>query len=383
MNENENETNLPVEGEVPKKSRKKFFQRRSSWFLVGFLVMLLIILIGVLIGIPKGINDRVRLAETQASPKIQAQLESAKLDIEEERYQVALERLDWILEEMAPFMSQEELEEVGLLYSQTLLKISTSGKPTPVPSPTPTQLAFTPTPDLRGEEELYTTAQSLLANQAWNEVIQTLEALRNKNLTYKAIQVDGMLYVALRNRGVQKILAEGSLEPGLYDLALAEQFAPLDSAAEGYRTWTRYYLTGASFWGVDWAQVVFYFEQVYPMLPNLRDGTFMTATERYRVGAIEYAKELAEIGDFCQAQAYFEKALAIQADPEVQLLAVDAAEACLGDSNPPSTAPTPEPTEKPDRTKQPTEEPTEEPAVTPTETPPAEPTEEPTVVPTE
>jgi len=119
------------------------------------------------------------------------------------------------------------------------------------------------------------------------------------------------------------------------------------------------------------------------MLPNLRDGTFMTATERYRVGAIEYAKELAEIGDFCQAQAYFEKALAIQADPEVQLLAVDAAEACLGDSNPPSTAPTPEPTEKPDRTKQPTEEPTEEPAVTPTETPPAEPTEEPTVVPTE
>jgi tetratricopeptide (TPR) repeat protein len=193
-----------------------------------------------------------------------------------------------------------------------------------------------------------------------------MEALRQNNLTYRSVQVDGMMYLALRNRGMQKILAEGSLEPGLYDLALAERYAPLDSRAEGIRTWTRLYLTGASYWDVDWSQVVFYFEQVYPQLPNLRDATFMTATERYRIGAIEYAKQLLAAGEYCQAQEYFENALAISADPEVQPLAQDAAEACSAGLAPPEPpqeevqTPTPTPGEETQVTPEPTQAPTEE-----------------------
>jgi len=378
MNEKDLESTQKVEATTEKEPKKKFFERRSSWFFMGFLLVLLIILVGVLLGIPKGINDRVSLAETQASPKIQSQLESARLDIEEERYQLALDRLDWILEEMSPYMSDEELAEVGELYSQTLLKRSSSGTPTPLPSPTPTVPVNTPTPDLRGEEELFTTAQQQIASEAWNEAIQTLEALRQKNLDYKSVQVDGMLYVALRNRGVQKILVEGSLEPGIYDLTLAERFAPLDSTAEGYRTWTRLYLTGASFWGVDWAQVVYFFEQVYPALPNLRDGTNMTATERYRIGAIEYASQLAAAGQFCEAQEYYDKAQSISSDPVVQPTAQWAAEECFEIQNPPtpvpSTTPTPTPT---------TEAPTVEPTEATTEAPTEAPTEEPTVAPEE
>jgi len=377
MTEKNTNHTQPVEGENPQRFKKKFLEKRSSWFLLGIFVMVLIILIGMLLGVPRGINDRVKLAEAQAAPKVQAQLESAKLDIEEGRYQVALDRLDWILEEMSPYLDEEELAEVGELYSQTLLQLTSIGAAAAMPTPTPTQPAHTPTPDLRGEEELYTTAQQQLAAEAWNEVIQTLETLRQKNLSYKPIQVDGMLYVALRNRGLQKILAEGSLEPGIYDLTLAERFAPLDSSAEGIRTWTRYYLTGASYWGVDWAQVVFYFEQVYPMLPNLRDGTFMTTTERFRLGAIEYAKQLADAEEYCLAQEYFEKALAIQADPLVQPLASEVADKCYQINNPPvqeqPAEPTPGPTVTPGES--PTEGPTEVPTEEPTEEPTAEPTE--------
>ena len=377
MTENSNDHTQPVEGEKPERLKKKFLEKRSSWFLLGIFVMVLFILIGMLLGVPRGINDRVKLAEAQAGPKVQAQLESAKLDIEEGRYQVALDRLDWILDEMSPYLDDEVLAEVGDLYSKTLLQLTSIGAAAAMPSPTPTQPEHTPTPDLRGEEELYTTAQQQLAAEAWNEVIQTLETLRQKNLSYKPIQVDGMLYVALRNRGLQKILAEGSLEPGIYDLTLAERFAPLDSSAEGIRTWTRYYLTGASYWGVDWAQVVFYFEQVYPMLPNLRDGTFMTTTERFRLGAIEYAKQLADAEEYCLAQEYFEKAMAIQADPLVQPLANEVADKCYQINNPPvqeqPADPTPGPTGTPvvapteGPTEVPTEEPTEEPTATPAE----------------
>jgi tetratricopeptide (TPR) repeat protein len=363
-----------------KRPKKKFLERRSSWIFLTFLLAFLIVLVGGILGIPKGINDRVQLAEAQALPKVQAQLESAQQDIAEERYEVALGRLDWILDEMAPYLSQEKLDEVGELYSQTLLNLSAYSTPTPMPSPTPTVPVATPTPDLRGEEELYTTAQQQIAEEAWEEAIQTLEALRQKNLDYKTIQVDGMQYVALRNRGVKKILVDGSLEPGIYDLTLAERFAPLDASAEGFRTWARYYLTGASYWGVDWSQVVYYFEQVYPMLPNLRDGTFMTATERFRYAAIEYAEELEAAGDVCAAQEYLEKALAISPDPELQADAEEIAEQCFNLLNPP----TPTPTEAPGgNVPQPTQEPPPVETEVPTESPTEEPTEEPTGEPTE
>ena len=358
-------------------AKKRFFQKRSSWFVLTIFAALLIVLVGALLGIPRGINDRVSLAETQAAPKIQSQLASARVDIEEGRFEVALGRLDWILEEMSPFLSEEELADVGDLYSQTLLQMSSYGTPTPQPSPTPTIPVNTPTPDLRGEEDLFTTAQQLIAAESWDEAIKTLEALRDKNLDYKAVQVDGMLYVALRNRGVQKILVEGSLEPGIYDLTLAERFAPLDSSAEGFRTWTRLYLTGASFWGVDWAQVVYYFEQVYPALPNLRDGTNMTATERFRIGAMEYASQLAAAGEVCEAQEYFDKAFAIGSDPEVQPTAQWVAEECWKELNPPTQVPptpTPTPTPTPEGGGEvPTEEPTPEPTGGATEVPTEEP----------
>jgi len=371
MNENDNENDVevtkPVAKEKKKKDKKKFFQRRSSWYLMGLLLALLIVTLGALLGIPRGIKDRVRLAESQAAPKIQSQLESARVDLEEGRYEVALGRLDWILEEMTPYLTEEELAEVGELYSQALVKLSSYGTPTPEPSPTPTMPVYTPTPDLRGEEDLFNTAQQLIASESWDEAIQTLEVLRQKDLDYRTVKVDGMLYIALRNRGVQKILVDGSLEPGIYDLTLAERFAPLDSTAEGFRTWARLYLTGASYWGVDWAQVVYYFEQVYPALPNLRDGTNMTATERFRIAAIEYGSQLADAEKFCEAQEYFDKAMALGSDPEAQPTAQWVAEQCWKELHPPTQAPpeiTPTPTPTTEGT---TEEPTQEPTPDPTE----------------
>jgi len=366
MDENNLEATKPIKKKKQKKPKKKFFERRFSWFLLGILVCLLILAVGVLLGISGGINDRVKLAETQAVPKIQSQLESARLDIDEGRYEVALSRLDWILDEMVEYLTKEQLDEVGVLYSEALLNISVSDNPILQQTPTSADPTQTLTPDLRGEEELYTSAQALIAAESWDEAIQTLESLRQKSLYYKAVQVDGMFYVALRNRGVQKILAEGSLEPGIYDLTLAEQFAPLDSTAEGYRTWARLYLTGASYWGVDWAQVIYYFEQVYQALPNLRDGSNMTATDRYRLGLINYGLDLASSREFCAAQDYFNLALAFGDDPEVQPTLHWIGTECWEELNPPTKVPPTATSTIAPTNGSSTEPTTEEPAITPT-----------------
>jgi hypothetical protein len=379
MNENETITQNHMEGEEPKKAKEKFFARRSGWIISAISLMIVILILAAVTGVARGINDRVSLAETQAAPRIQSQLDGARQDIEEGRYEVALSRLNWILEEMTDFLSKEELAEVGELYSQTLVLISQIGTPTQRPTPTPIEPVNTPTPDLRGEQEMFDNAQQYISDRAWNDVILTLAALRQKDLTYRTVQVDGMLYIALRNRGIEKILVEGSLEPGIYDLTLAERFAPLDGRAEGIRTWTRLYLTGASYWEVNWEQVVFYFEQVYPFVPNLRDGTFMTATERFRLGALEYAKELTKNGDYCLAQEYFEKSLSISGNPEIQPTAQWVGEVCAAGEEGLQPSPTIiiQPTPTPGTGLEPTPTPTQ------TETPPGQPTEEPTAEPTE
>jgi len=162
---------------------------------------------------------------------------------------------------------------------------------------------------------------------------------------------------------------DGSLEPGIYDLTLAERFAPLDNQAEGYRTYARLYITGASYWEVDWTQVLYYFEQVYQALPGLRDGTGMTSTERYRKALIGYAIQLAAAEQYCEAQAYFEQALAIGQDPAVQPTAQWVYDKCWEEQQ--------APTQKPNNTEAPTPMPTptlEGTTEVPTETPTGDPT---------
>jgi hypothetical protein len=115
-----------------------------------------------------------------------------------------------------------------------------------------------------------------------------------------------MLFLSLRQRGVQKI-SLGNLEGGIYDLSLAERFGTLDTEADSWRTWAQYYIRGASFWEVDWGQAVYYFEQVAPMFPNMHDGSFWTASQRYKEALTQYAETLAAQENWCEAEEQYKK----------------------------------------------------------------------------
>jgi hypothetical protein len=125
--------------------------------------------------------------------------------------------------------------------------------------------------------------------------------------------VDGMYFMSLRNRGVGKVIPPSqkcidiNLEGGIYDLTLAERFGPLDAYAASLRTWSRLYITGASFWELDWYQAMDYFSQVYPYYPNLMDVSCLTASERYRIAALNYIDVVWQTGDYCTAtNLYYE-----------------------------------------------------------------------------
>jgi hypothetical protein len=109
------------------------------------------------------------------------------------------------------------------------------------------------------------------------------------------------------------------------------------------RTWTRYYLTGASFWEVDWAQASYYFGEVYPYYPGLRDTSGLTAKDRYRFATLKYADKLVLTGEACKAQELYETVMALGMDPTVEPTLSSVRDICLGPqvTAPPENAITP------------------------------------------
>lgn len=356
MNQPENiEPTPPVDlqDEVEQTPEKK--KGRFKIYLLGLLIILVGGGLGALFGYRAGLNLRLQAEQDQKVMVATQQYQMGLLDMEAGRYETAKKRFEFVINSVPDFPGAADQ------LAKAMLQVSLALTPTPVPSPT-----IEPTPDLRGEEEMFANIQTAMVNQDWNGAIAHIEALRTLNLEYRAVDVDGMYYISLRFLGVQKILNEGELEVGIYNLTLAERFAPLDVEAKNYRDWARQYIAAASFWKIDWPRVIDYFAQIYPALPNLRDSSGLTASERYRQALVGYGDQLVMESKYCDAQVQYEAALAFMNVADVQTKLASAAEMCASSSQteePPPTTPTATLTGTPGT---PTSGATEEPVVTPT-----------------
>lgn len=212
---------------------------------------------------------------------------------------------------------------------------------------------------MRGIDEIYNNLTSLLAAPGadlcardWNDIIGKLDTMRKLDKTYHAAEVDGMYFTALRSRGVCKIYPQTyepdatcenlkiNLAGGIYDLTLAEHFAPLDSKADALRTWARKYINGASFWDQDWEQVLNNFSELMANMPQISDSSCISATDRWRMASIGYAQFLAASGDYCGAELQFANAFTINSskNEEYYPVATEVQKVCNGVVDAPATA---------------------------------------------
>jgi tetratricopeptide (TPR) repeat protein len=328
-------------------------KKRSSWApawwkpLLAALVVAAILglatLGGALAGYRSGVSSRQAAAAQMSQQSAKEQYDLALEDLAAGRYEIARQRLEYVLaiDPNYPGATDRLAEALAVLYA------------TATPTPLPPTITPTPTRDPRPAQELFVHAQSLVAGEQWDQAIDTLLALRQTDPAYQTARVDGMLYISLRQRGVSKIINQGNLGGGAYDLALAQRFAPLDVQARSWRELARLYLFGSSFWEVLPEKAVYYFQQVAAAAPGLRDGSGVTAAERYRLALVQYGDWLAGKGDWCAAQEQYELALNMGADPAVQQKRDDAALKC----SPPTATPgeeTPTPTLPLDITPSPT-----------------------------
>lgn len=306
---------------------------RSKWrfpWKAGLTVVALVLLVmltGALLGWSSARRSQVARQASQTDLTLQQQYELGVQDLQEGRYDVAIQRFEFILAQDPGFPGATErlAEAMGVLF--------TTATPTP-PAATPTP---TSTPDPRPVQEMFQSALQLVASQNWSGAIDSLTALRKADQTYMTARVDGLLFLSLRSRGVQKIYNERNLQGGIYDLAVAERFGPIDGEAGNARNLARLYLYGVSFWEVDWGKAVEYFSQVAAALPNLTDASGLSASERYRTALIGYGDQLAAAEDWCSAQSQYEQALSIRADSELQEKQEAAALMCQGPSETPTT----------------------------------------------
>jgi tetratricopeptide (TPR) repeat protein len=319
------------ENQAIQKSINPRTARLAVWVIIGGGFILGLIAFGAYWGFRTGAMELSARRTAQVSSSIDEQYRLGMQNLEAEEYELARQRFEFVLSQDPNYPGAAEK------LTTTMQILFATATPTPVP-PTRTP---TPTRDLRPIQELFDQAMQSYTNQDWKAALDVLVALRETDPQYRVVDVDGMLFLSLRNLGVVKILQENDLEGGIYDLALAEGFAPLDADADGYRNLARLYMIGSSFWEADPATAVYYFSQVASAAPYLRDASGWTAIERYRASLIDYGDLLAARGEWCQAEEQYGYARNVRSDAGLEATATYASVQCSPPTNTPTMTWTP------------------------------------------
>jgi tetratricopeptide (TPR) repeat protein len=320
-------------------------RRRLSLIGVATVLLLIIVLSGAgYAGYQAGLTQRdTQFRETQAAD-LALQYDLGLEDLAAGRYEVAAARFEYIVQ------LDPNFRDANQQLANARAGLTATATPRPVSTLTPTAPAeVTAAPTSNGEAEtIYALAQDAYATSNWDEVIKQLTLLHAVDATYEEVRVDGMLYVALRNRGIARILGD-ELEAGMFDLDQAEAFGPLDTDALNHRAWARLYLAALSYWGLDWRQAMEILEQLYLIAPYFHD----TNVRLYR-STVNYADQLLRADEYCAAAERYQAArLLFVDDAEVDASLAEAEAACAqtptpdplatGDGSQPEASETPQP----------------------------------------
>lgn len=316
---------------IPVRDRKGIW-KTVRWFLLG---LLLIVSLSGATGYFVGLERRGTDQEDTIALTTGEQFAMAEDDINAGRFEIAHQRLMYILDIDPTFPGlAEKLAVVFLAFDAADID--------PISAP-----SITPTPNLAPVADLFDQAMQAMAEENWSLGIDTLLVLRDKDMNYRAVEVDQLMFVALRNRGLHHISNEGLLEEGIYDLNRAELFGPLDADAINWRQWAELYMLANSYYGVDWAQATYYFQQIYMIAPYLKNDAYY----KYALSAHAYGDMLYNANDPCAAIEQYNFSLEAWDDPDLKPTASRANEACKTATAPP---PAPPPTETPTETAVPT-----------------------------
>lgn len=285
-----------------------------SPFSVGLLAILIIVLsIGGMAywGYRAGVQQRIVWASTVVAEEVQLQYDLAVQDMEIDQPSVAVQRLEYVVQMRPDYPgSAELLAQAREAASRLALR---AARPTET-----TWMAE----ERFSAEELVGLLTEAYRRGDWSEAVLRASALRTINPEQLSTSVDAMLFVSLRNRGIERIDA-GVLELGLTDLEHAEQIVTLDDMALQRRHWASLYLSGMTFRELNWQLTIDNLSILNQIAPNFHD-TRSLLHEAYVV----YGAKLLRAQDPCLAGEQFTAALEIWVDTETTQQLTEAEKLC-------------------------------------------------------
>ncbi|MEX2029456.1 MAG: hypothetical protein WD906_00575 [Anaerolineales bacterium] len=309
--------------------------------------------IGTLTGYWAGVEIAGAAEAQDEAASVQEQFDLGVEDLLAARYELARQRFEYILSLDPNYPGAAELLDRAL----HALNVPTGTPTLAVPTPTPR-----PTLDLSSLEGIYQQAVSAHSVGDWSGTLDALLAMRRIDPAFRLADVNVLMASALRNRGLDKIFA-ADREQGIYDLALAERFGPLDGQAASWRGTAAYYSYANSYFGLDWAMATNLFGEV--CRAGVWDSCF-----KYAMAARKYGDLLMTTPDACAASVQYGRSIETRPDAGLEPTATEAAALCLTATFvPPTGTITLTPTPTSTLPGLPTDTPTLPPTETPTETP--------------
>jgi tetratricopeptide (TPR) repeat protein len=304
---------------APAQSRRRLGRPLALVGLLLIIILLAAVGAAAVAGYQAGVTQRVSAQQATQSAELQLQYDRGVEDLAAGRYEVAIARFEYIVQIDPHYRDASQ----KLAEARQGLQGGTPAPTAPAASPTPAASATAaPTPSTRAEE-IFALAEQYFREGNWDGVIAQVALLHSVDPTFEAVRADGLLYVALRNRGVERIQRGDAMEAGIFDLDQAEAFGPLDTEALNQRAWARLYLAALSYWGVNWQQAMRILQDLYLIAPYFHD-----TNKRLFEATVNYADQLRAAGDDCAAAEHYGQALAILADEAVAAALAESEAAC-------------------------------------------------------
>jgi tetratricopeptide (TPR) repeat protein len=293
---------------------------------VGLLLIFVAVLLGwfLLVGYmgwQSGQSAMVEAREAELTAQIERQTELARENIRQGSYNLALRRLDYVLE-LDP-ENGEALELRG--QAQAALDVLYTPQPTTAVTSTATPLPEpTATPGLIGDPAAeIQRIRRLVVNGNWVEALPALTAFQRQFPDEQRQDTDALLYDVYVNYGLSLLEGE-QVELGLYYLDQAAQLGDLSQEVLDYRLWAELYLQGIAFYDVNWDVASYYFRELCLSAPF-----YQSACQLLQESLTSFGDQYAVALDWCPAQELYQEALSHgRSQPLVEKLN-DATEACL------------------------------------------------------
>jgi len=249
----------------------------------SILVVLLTISVGgaAYFGLHQGELDREQEREAVADEHYRAGL--ARLDAAE--YELAIAEFKYVLK----LQPSHPLAEQGIAEAQARM---TAARPTPT----------TETYEIVAAD-IYDEALTAYEAEDWEAAVSKITHLRALDRTYRAEEVEDLLFNSLYNGGMQR-LEEDRLEEGIFYLDQAISLRPLDENTLNQRDLAVRYMTALGYWGADWDLSIEQFSELYAIAPNYKD-----VFQRLYQSHINYADAWYAQGEMCPAQEQYAQAL--------------------------------------------------------------------------